>query len=70
MQSVPSPTAEPVKHWLATVGVERLEELEDPSLAIDLARQYYLDQGYSSEWIAQRLRSIVTRDDIIPNGGE
>ena len=54
----------PVKHWLATVGTERLEELENPALAIDRARQYYLSQGYSPEWIAQRLRSIVTRDDI------
>jgi hypothetical protein len=64
IQSIPSPKAEPVKHWLATVGAERLEELESPSLAIDRARQYYLSQGYSAEWIAQRLRSIVTRDDI------
>ena len=64
VQSIPSPNAEPVKHWLATVGTERLEELENPSLAIDRARQYYLSQGYSPEWIAQRLRSIVTRDDI------
>jgi hypothetical protein len=65
VQSIPSPKAEPVKHWLATVGAERIEELENPSLAIDRARQYYLAQGYSAEWIAQRLRSIVTRDDII-----
>jgi DNA-damage-inducible protein D len=64
VQSIPSPNAEPVKHWLATIGTERLEELEDPSLAIDRARQYYLSHGYSPEWIAQRLRSIVTRDDI------
>ncbi len=64
VQSVPSPKAEPVKHWLATVGAERIEELENPALAIDRARQYYLAQGYSAEWIAQRLRSIVTRDDI------
>jgi hypothetical protein len=64
VQSIPSPKAEPVKHWLATVGTERLEELENPSLAIDRARQYYLSKGYSQEWIAQRLRSIVTRDDI------
>jgi DNA-damage-inducible protein D len=52
VQSIPSPKAEPVKHWLATVGAERLEELENPSLAIDRARQYYLTQGYSAEWIA------------------
>ncbi len=64
VQSIPSPKAEPVKHWLATVGTERLEELENPALAIDRARQYYLAQGYSPEWIAQRLRSIVTRDEM------
>jgi DNA-damage-inducible protein D len=64
VQSVPSPKAEPIKHWLATVGMERLEEMENPGLAIDRARQYYLSRGYSQEWIAQRLRSIVTRDDI------
>jgi hypothetical protein len=64
VESIPSPKAEPVKHWLATVGTERLEELENPALAIDRARQYYLAQGYSQEWIAQRLRTIVTCDDI------
>ncbi|HEX6819537.1 MAG TPA: hypothetical protein VF120_14260 [Ktedonobacterales bacterium] len=70
VQSIPSPKAEPVKHWLATVGTERLEELENPALAIDRARQYYLAQGYSSEWISQRLRSIVTRDDITAEWSE
>jgi hypothetical protein len=64
VQSILSPKAEPVKHWLATVGTERLEELENPALAIGRARQYYLSKGYSPEWIAPRLRSIVTRDDI------
>jgi hypothetical protein len=51
VQSIPSPKAEPVKHWLATVGAERLEELENPALAIDRARRYYLSQGCSVEWI-------------------
>lgn len=64
VQSIPSPKAEPFKHWLATVGTERLEELENPGLAIDRARHYYLAQGYSAEWITQRLRSVVTRDDL------
>jgi len=64
VQSIPSPKAEPLKHWLATVGTERIEEMENPALAIDRARQYYLAQGYSPEWISQRLRSIITRDDI------
>jgi hypothetical protein len=63
VESIPSPKAEPVKHWLATGGTARLQELENPSLAIDRARQYYLSRGYSQEWIARRLRRIVTRDD-------
>ncbi len=70
VQSIPSPKAEPVKHWLATVGAERIEELENPALAIDRARQYYLAQGYSQEWITQRLRSIVTRDDLTAEWSE
>jgi DNA-damage-inducible protein D len=64
VQSIPSPKAEPIKHWLATVGAERLEEMENPSPAIDRARQYYLAQGYSAEWIDARLQGIVARDDL------
>jgi hypothetical protein len=64
VQSIPSPKAEPVKHWLATVGAERVEELENPALAIDRARQYYLAQGYSAEWIDARMQGIVARDDL------
>lgn len=64
VQSIPSPKAEPFKHWLATVGAERLEEIENPALAIDRARQYYLAQGYSAEWIDARLQGIIARDDL------
>lgn len=64
VQSIPSPKAEPVKHWLATIGAERIEEMENPALAIERARQYYLAQGYSAEWIDARLQGIVARDDL------
>ena len=55
IQSIPSPKAEPFKLWLAQVGSERIEEIQDPEKAIDRAMQYYLNKGYSKEWINQRL---------------
>ncbi|MCD4670339.1 MAG: Bro-N domain-containing protein [Actinomycetia bacterium] len=64
IQSIPSPKAEPFKLWLAKVGYERIEETEDPELAIDRAMQTYLKKGYSKEWINQRLKSIDVRKDL------
>lgn len=61
IQSIPSPNAEPFKLWLAQVGYERLEETADPELAINRALKTYLQKGYSSEWINQRLKSIEIR---------
>jgi hypothetical protein len=61
VQSIPSPKAEPFKLWLARVGYERLEETADPELAIKRALKTYLQKGYSSEWINQRLKSIEIR---------
>lgn len=61
VQSIPSPNAEPFKLWLARVGYERLEETADPELAIERALKTYLQKGYSSEWINQRLKSIEIR---------
>src|SRR3989344_5399398 len=61
IQSIPSPNAEPFKLWLARVGYERLEETADPELAINRALKTYLQKGYSSEWINQRLKSIEIR---------
>ncbi len=61
IQSIPSPKAEPFKLWLAKVGSERLDEMQDPELAIDRAMKYYLAKGYSPEWINQRLKSIEIR---------
>jgi len=64
VQSIPSPKAEPFKLWLAKVGSERIEEIQDPEKAINRAMQYYLNKGYSVEWINQRLKSIEIRKDL------
>lgn len=64
VQSIPSPKAEPVKQWLARVGYERIEETDDPELAIDRAMESYLQKGYSSAWINQRLKSIEVRKEL------
>ena len=64
IQSVPSPNAEPFKLWLARVGYERIEETEDPEIAINRAMQTYLKRGYSREWINQRLKSIEIRKEL------
>lgn len=64
IQSIPSPKAEPFKQWLARVGYERLEEVEQPERAADRMRQVYRAKGYSDEWINARLQSIMTRDEL------
>ncbi len=64
IQSIPSPKAEPFKLWLARVGYERIEETEDPELAIDRAMKTYLQKGYSKEWINQRLKTIEVRKEL------
>ena len=64
IQSIPSKKAEPVKRWLAKVGSERIEEIEDPEKAFDRAMETYLKKGYSKEWINQRLKSIEIRKEL------
>jgi hypothetical protein len=64
VQSIPSPKAEPFKQWLARVGYERIEETEDPELALDRAMETYLKKGYSRDWINQRLKSIEVRKEL------
>lgn len=64
IQSIPSPKAEPFKQWLARVGAERLEEVENPELAADRMRQLYRARGYSDDWIDRRLQGIVIRDEL------
>ena len=61
VQSVPSPNAEPLKLWLAKVGYERIEETDDPEIAINRALKTYLKKGYSPEWVNQRMKSIEIR---------
>ncbi len=64
IQSIPSPQAEPFKLWLAKVGYERLEAMQDPEKSIDTAMQDYLNLGYSVKWINQRLKSIEIRKEL------
>lgn len=64
IQSIPSPKAEPVKQWLAKVGYERIQEYEDPSMAVDRARSYYKKLGRSDEWIQQRMLGQDTRNKL------
>jgi DNA-damage-inducible protein D len=64
IQSVTSPKAEPFKQWLAQVGYERLQEIENPELAAERFRQLYKAQGYSDEWIERRLQSVITRNEL------
>jgi hypothetical protein len=64
IQSIPSPKAEPFKIWLAKVGAQRIDEIDDPELAFDRAMKTYLKKGYSKEWINQRLKSIEVRKEL------
>lgn len=64
IQSIPSPKAEPFKRWLAQVGYERLEEIENPELAAARMRELYKAKGYSDEWIEKRVRGIAVRDEL------
>jgi len=64
VQSIPSPKAEPFKLWLAQVGYERLEEIENPELATKRMRELYKAKGYSDEWIEKRVRGIAIRDEL------
>ncbi len=64
IQSIPSPKAEPFKQWLAQLGRERLEEIDDPELGIERLLEYYHRKGYSENWINQRLKSIEVRKEL------
>lgn len=64
IQSIPSKKAEPFKLWLAQVGRERLDEIEDPELGFDRLMETYLKKGYSKEWVNQRLKSIEVRKEL------
>lgn len=64
IQSIPSPKAEPFKRWLARVGYERIQEIENPELAQERMKQLYEQKGYPKEWIDKRLRGIAVRQDL------
>lgn len=64
IQSIPSPNAEPFKLWFARLAEERIQEIIDPSLAIERARQTYLKKGYDEEWTNTRIKSIGARNDL------
>ena len=64
IQSIPSKKAEPFKLWLARVGSERIEEIENPELAQARMKEIYEMKGYSKDWIDKRLRGIAVRQDL------
>ncbi len=64
IQSIPSPKAEPFKRWLAKVGYERIQEIEDPELATKRTRALYKAKGYSDDWIEKRMRGIQVREQL------
>ena len=64
VQSIPSPKAEPFKLWLAQVGYERVQEIQDPELAQERMKTLYEQKGYSKQWIDKRLRGIAVRQDL------
>ncbi len=64
IQSIPSPKAEPFKQWLAKVGYERVQEIENPELAAKRARAYYKALGYDEKWIETRMQSIQVRGQL------
>jgi len=63
-QSIPSPKAEPFKRWLAKVGFERVQEIENPELAVKRTRMLYKLKGYSDDWIEKRMRGIAIREEL------
>jgi DNA-damage-inducible protein D len=64
IQSIPSPKAEPFKRWLAKVGYERIQEIENPELASQRAREIYKEKGYTDAWIEKRMRGIQVREEL------
>ena len=64
IQSIPSPKAEPFKQWLAQVGYDRVQEIENPELAQERMKELYEQKGYSKDWIDKRLRGIAIRQNL------
>jgi hypothetical protein len=70
IQSIPSKKAEPFKRWLAKVGYERIQEIENPELAQDRAKEYYELKGYPQDWTEKRLRGIAIRQELTDEWSE
>lgn len=70
IQSIPSPRAEPLKRWLAKVGYERVQEIENPELAQKRMKEIYRAKGYSEDWIEKRARGIAIRDELTDEWGK
>ncbi len=70
IQSIPSPKAEPFKRWLARVGYERVQEIEDPELGTKRTLMLYKAKGYPDGWIEKRMRGIVIREDLTDEWGK
>jgi len=70
IQSIPSKKAEPFKRWLAKVGYERVQEIEDPELAQKRMKDIYKQKGYSDGWIEKRVRGIAIRDELTDEWGK
>ena len=64
IQSIPSPKAEPFKRWLAQVGYERVQEIENPELAQQRMKELYQEKGYPNDWIEKRMRAMAIRDEL------
>lgn len=64
IQSIPSPKAEPIKRWIAQVASERLDEMQDPELAIERGYEYYRRKGYGEKWIEQRMQGKAVRKEL------
>lgn len=64
IQSIPSPKADPLKRWLAEVGTQRLEEIDNPELAMERMRALYEAKGYPQDWIEKRMRGIAVRNEL------
>lgn len=70
IQSIPSPNAEPFKRWLAKVGKERIDEIENPELAQERMKKLYEQKGYPKDWIDNRLRGIAIRQNLTDEWSE
>jgi DNA-damage-inducible protein D len=64
IQSIPSPKVEPLKQWLAKVGYERIEEIENPEISMERMQALYEQKGYPKDWIDKRMRGIAVRQDL------